>query len=59
MVQKRLNDSVSFFASVFTNKMFSTRNTGGGEDNGIQEQQVRNYLEKLNVFYALYHIRFT
>lgn len=46
MVQKRLNDSVSFFASVFTNKMFSTRNTGGG----IEEQQVRNYLEKLNVF---------
>lgn len=59
MVQKRLNDSMSFFASVFTSKIFSTGKTGGGEDNGIEEQQVRNCLEKLKVFKTLDHIRFT
>lgn len=59
MVQKRLNDSISFFPSVFTSKISSTGKTGGGEDNRTEEQQVRNCLEKLNVFKTLGHIRFT
>lgn len=59
MGQKRLNDSVSFLASVFTSKIFSTRKRGGGEDNRMEEQQVRNRLEKLNIYKTLDHIRFT
>lgn len=59
MVQKRLNESMSLFASVLTSKIFSTGKTDGGEDNRIEEQQVRNCLEKLNVFNTLDHIRFT
>lgn len=53
MVQKRLNISVSFLASLFTSKILSTRKTEGGDDNRIEEQQVRNCLEKRNVFKTL------
>lgn len=47
------------FFCLCLHKIFSTRKTGGGEDNGIEDQQVRNCLEKLKVFKTLDHIRFT
>lgn len=59
MVEKRLNDSMPVLP-LSSQSIFCTNTAVGGEgQQGIREEQVRDCLEKLNVFKTSDHIRFT